>query len=232
MSLSSPLGLLVSFRQPKMPAPVVSSSAAASANSQERDVHLSTVAFLGHMRWSGQPSRFLAPCPPRNGAGSVCKWTSARTGFQSKNWTTPKSRWSRCQRPSAVSAQEAGRKVSDALQCASEKGTDMPEDLWQRGRDKDHAGRASAEYAEYGRLVSYERIVDKLEVPKKKRKTKKKRKNVASRQQPTVIGIGSRVLWGRTQFYVVARNDECLGIARRADGSVETWIKESECRLQ
>src|SRR5580704_11433227 len=68
-----------------------------------------------------------------------------------------------------------------------------------------------------------ERIVDKLEVPKKKRKTKKKPKNVASRQQPTVIGIGSRVLWGRTQFYVVARNDECLGIARRADGSVETW---------
>jgi hypothetical protein len=108
----------------------------------------------------------------------------------------------------------------------------MPKDLWQRERDKDHERKALGELAAYGHLVSYDGKIANGPRKKKKKKKKKKQKQLATSRQPTEIGIGSRVNWRRANFYVIAMNDELIGLAKDEEGSVERWVDKSECQLR
>jgi len=103
----------------------------------------------------------------------------------------------------------------------------MPKDLWQRERDKDHGRKALGELAAYGCLVSYTKIENDPTRKRRRKKTKTKRKKL-SPSRPARIRIGSSVVWGGVKFRVVEMNEEWLGIARKAKGSVEKWILKSE----
>ena len=49
---------------------------------------------------------------------------------------------------------------------------------------------------------------------------------------PKRAASGSCVLWRGTKYYVVSMSGECIGLARKADGQVETWTNDSECQPQ
>jgi activating signal cointegrator 1 len=59
----------------------------------------------------------------------------------------------------------------------------------------------------------------------------KSAKPASQEEQPTTIGVGTRVNYKRANFYVVEINKDWIGVAKTRNGSVVKWLDEAELEL-